>query len=1773
MSERTVTMRGLVRLLGPVTIERRDESVELGERLQRLLAGLALDRNTVVPRDRLIDIVWGEEPPEGAERTLRVYITRLRQAIDPDNGARLEYRAPGYIVHLDDDEIDTGRFEATLDRALSSLRVADAENAVGLLDAAIEEWHGPAVASFADEEWARPSAIRLEERLLEAREAHVEARIALHDTERAVAEAQQLVHEHPLRERPRALLMQALYDSGRQAEALRVFAEFRSFLAEETGLDPSAELSELEGRILRRERAEGAALRSLRGYELAERVGEGAYAVVHRARQPELERDVAIKIIRAELADRPEFIRRFEFEAQTVSRIEHPNVVPLYDYWREPGAGFLVMRLLRGGNVESALRSRGPYSAEQIGRLVTDVGGALAAAHRAGIVHRDVRPANLLLDEDGTTFLSDFGIALPLGDTDELPITSPAHAAPEVLRGEPVGVTADVLSLAVTVFELLTGRLPFADTTDRATLLTRQLNEPLPAITNFRSDVDGAVDLVIAKATAKAPSERYATVEAFVADLLSALVGTSDNGVLDDRPVIVGAEVANPYVGLHAFTEADTDRYHGREALVDDVIKQMTAHRFVCVVGPSGSGKSSAVRAGVVPALRGGAVPHSDQWFLTTMVPGRDPFESLETALLRVAVNPPATLRSQLAEAGGLDRAVRRALPADGAELVLVLDQFEELFRTSDPDGCARFLEEIANAVEAPDSTLRVVATLRADHFDEPLRYSSIAGLVSHGAVDIQPMTAEELERSIVRPARAVGVDVDPALVAELVAGVAQRPAALPLLQFALTELFDRRVAGTMLASSYDDIGGLTGAIAVRADEIAAAAPEDEAEIRRIFGRLVAVSEGDDRRRRALRSEFGNGERTRELLDAFLAARLLAADRDPATRAPTVEVAHEALLRDWPLLRSWIDDDRADLATLHRVNASTAAWTASEHDEGELARGGRLDAAIELERGHDDWLSLEEREWVRRSVELADAEESERQTTAERDRRQNRRLRGLLGATAVLLVIAVLAAAIALVLRNDALESEAEAVSARSDAETAQSAAEAARSEAESQAAAARQARNESERSESAAVTARADSEVERLAALSDAQISFAPDRAILLALEAHRRGGDARTLAAVQRSIANEPRLRRIIDLGLDFTGRTGTVLSDDGSRAVVWDGDTSELVWFDLNDISEIARVPTAAPIGRLIASPSLRTVATFDDDAAMTVYRADESGAEAVLRQPNRLPSHLANDQSILVQDNLAGGPETVPYVLVDIATQQDVGGFTVGGFPILVHHTPDSNSAWVWFDEIIGTDDRDSELWQTNLARFDSQTGAELERITLIGSEDVDTSLVSIDVGEDGRVLTGYSNGTVTTHRSPLMPVVPIGISAQAVDLVVASSGGRMLTADERSVRVWEGNAESARELDVANALAASTDGNTTVVVTRDGILRFDEDDRLLRLDQFPAEGDGAQVSPNVPWLNFYDRDANTMRFVAMSDGRAVESDLSDVHPELIATSPWYSTDGEWYLTIGAQPDQVEVSVARIDGSERRSIDLTDALGLTPNDGIAIRPLVGGRELLVVAEPLEGQPYALRYDIDASAVVAGPLELEFAGRATVLRDGRTIVDAATDGLLIISADMTDVVKLPERGWWVQHQHPTTNEVLLSGFDDSTLGILDPDDGSIRDLQPSTEIVNSAAFSPDGERIAVVVPSAGVQIYDTESGEQIGIPMVPSGQAIGGEIGVSWSPDGNSVWFIPSGGPVAFASSEEEWLRIACEIVDRELTVEEWTTFVSPDEPPIPACPASE
>ncbi|MBN1449986.1 MAG: protein kinase, partial [Anaerolineales bacterium] len=798
----------------------------------------------------------------------------------------------------------------------------------------------------------------------------------------------------------------------------------------------------------------------IKGYELRERIGSGGFGVVHRAYQSTVGREVAVKIILPHFANHPDFIRRFENEAQVIARLEHPYIVPLYDYWRDPDGAYLVMRWLRGGNLSDALKQES-FDLEATARLLDQITSALALAHRNSVIHRDLKPANILLDEDGNAYLSDFGIAKNIRDaaksqtgTDVI-LGSPDYLAPEQARGDPVDPRTDIYSLGVVLYEMLTGQHPFPNKTS-VERMYHHLNDPLPAITNLPDDISGGVNAIIQKATVKKPSQRYDDVLEVAAEfrqetelgftpageslveqltfreqeILQFIIDGCTNREIAQKLFITEGTVKwhawqlyrklhvrsrvqavararelnllvpdtsersdtevtyvplpepeNPYKGLRAFQAVDARDFFGRETLVQRLIGRLDektqGSRFLAVVGPSGSGKSSVVKAGLIPALWRGDLPGSDRWFVVELVPGTRPLDELEVALTRVAANQADHLREHLArDEYGLLRSAGLILPDDGSELVVIIDQFEELFTLVDnEDDRTQFLNLIQAAVTDPHSRVRVIITLRADFYDRPLHYPKFGELVRNRLETVLPLSADELEAVITKPAERVGISFEPGLVASITSEVYYQPGSLPLLQYTLTELFEQREDHTLTTAAYKYLGGTVGALAKRAEDIFDEQDKaGRAAIRQMFLRLVSIDEGaEETKRRAHRAELLSITAAEDVMDevieTYAAYRLLTLDHDPISRRPTVEMAHEAVLREWTRLRIWLDESHHDIRQQRLLAAAANEWQGAGKDLSFLLHGARLEQFEAWAEETELALTQDERDFLHASLE------------------------------------------------------------------------------------------------------------------------------------------------------------------------------------------------------------------------------------------------------------------------------------------------------------------------------------------------------------------------------------------------------------------------------------------------------------------------------------------------------------------------------------------------------------------------------------------------------------------------------------------------------------------------------------------------------------------------------------------------------------------------------------------------------------------------------------
>ena len=477
--------------------------------------------------------------------------------------------------------------------------------------------------------------------------------------------------------------------------------------------------------------------------------------------------------------------------------------------------------------------------------------------------------------------------------------------------------------------------------------------------------------------------------------------------------------MSNPYKGLRAFTEADADNFYGRDELIEQLVGIVASDTgLTAVVGPSGSGKSSLVHAGLIPALRRVERPDAS-WVIAVMRPGAYPFTELEAALVRAVENPPATSMNLLwDDDSALLRAVLRIVPDDGSRLLLVIDQFEELFALVADEQRDRFLRSLITLATDPRSRSRVLVTLRADFYDRPLMHPEFGRLMTGHVVNVVPLAADELEAAALGPALRVGVTFELGLLAALIAEVSGQPNALPLFQYTLTELFDRRQDSVLTRAAYEALGGIRGAVASRAEEIYQGLDREQQEaVRQLFLRLVTVGRDSETRRVVAASELITLDvdtvTMHAAVEAFATNRLLVRDRDAFSGALTVEVAHEALLSEWERLRQWIDDGRDELRQHAAYTLALDDWLTAGRDPDYLLAGGRLDHFEQWRATTTMRLTAPEREFLDEALQRRDqAQVAETARAAEQTRLRHRARRRAfaLGATVAAIATASIVA-------------------------------------------------------------------------------------------------------------------------------------------------------------------------------------------------------------------------------------------------------------------------------------------------------------------------------------------------------------------------------------------------------------------------------------------------------------------------------------------------------------------------------------------------------------------------------------------------------------------------------------------------------------------------------------------------------------------------------------------------------------------------------------------
>ena len=723
-------------------------------------------------------------------------------------------------------------------------------------------------------------------------------------------------------------------------------------------------------------------------YRLIRCIGRGGMGEVWLADDVWLDRRVAIKFI-GWLDTLAEVRQQFLQEARLAARLSHPNVVTIYRVGEKGGKPFIVTELLQGKSLKELEK---PLPVAEVLRIGIGLARGLGAAHRAGILHCDIKPANAIATENGEIKLLDFGLArfydparprLAIADSSQPASEStsssrntlfgtPRYLAPEIWNGEMPTPRSDVYSLGAVLYELCTGAAPNDDIGSSPEFHALVTTREAPRLGDAVAQLDPRLCEVVAACLAVDPARRFPSAE----ELCLALEDVATGGPRSGLPE------GNPYRGLSAFEAEHRSLFFGRGRETRAIVDRLRGQSIVLVAADSGLGKSSLCRAGVIPEILDGALGDGRAWTAATMMPMDRPIEMLAAALISALGwrdETGAVAERMRRERSLFAREVRKKLGREMG-LLLFVDQMEELSTLAEPREVGPFCEILA-ALGRDAPGVRILGAVRGDFVSRIASLPEIADEACRGIYVLGPATSVQIREAIVGPAEAKGVRFESeALVNELVASVNAAAGGLPLLQFTLTELWESRdrKAAVMTEQSLIEMGGVEGALSRHADGVMASMlPERRKEAFRILVALVS-SHGTRARKKA--EELPGEARSRAAaLEALVRGRILQARDVDGTTA--YELSHEALIRGWRAFALHLDEVRGARVVHERLFAAVLEWerlggtrdaTYSERQLRELEAVAREDLSS-LERA---FVAASERvvwraKWLKRGLFLA----------------------------------------------------------------------------------------------------------------------------------------------------------------------------------------------------------------------------------------------------------------------------------------------------------------------------------------------------------------------------------------------------------------------------------------------------------------------------------------------------------------------------------------------------------------------------------------------------------------------------------------------------------------------------------------------------------------------------------------------------------------------------------------------------------------------------------
>lgn len=1500
-------------------------------------------------------------------------------------------------------------------------------------------------------------------------------------------------------------------------------------------------------------------------YQILNQIGSGGMARVYKAYQPGLNRFVAIKVLHDHLIAEENFLARFEQEATIIAHLRHPNILQVFDFEQQDGLYYMVMEYIEGPTLRQELDERRktnpdspPFTLNEAAVLLTALADALDYAHTRGMIHRDVKPGNVMFTADGQILLTDFGLSRIMGEgvrhTQAGGIAgTPGYMSPEQCRGEQVDGRSDIYALAVIAYELLTGRIPFEDEAV-VTVILKHLTEPFPRLP-YQSPV---VNRIIQKASDKSPAGRYQTAAEMAASLrgaaglpesftpsvqLTANAHTSQSELIATgrSPSTDLTSLPNPYRGLYAFREEDSRFFFGRELFTTRLFKILQERAMVAVIGPSGSGKSSVVFAGLIPTLR-----NSGQWLIVHSRPGRSPFYSLATSLLPLLESPPnghsetdqlietqklaAALQSnQVTLADVIQRILARHSEAN--QFLLVADQFEELFTLcNDPQQQKDYPNTLFEAVKVGGNHFSLAITLRADFVSQALAHRPFADALQDSDVKLGPMTRNELAQAIEYPARLFAVTFEAGLVDRILDDVGREPGNLPLLEFALTLLWERRTGRRLTHTAYETIGRVEGALAQYADKVYDNLKEQEQEqARRIFTQMVRPGEGtEDTRRVARRSELDPKDWS--LANQLADARLVVTGQDPEGHE-TVEVVHEALIRGWGQLREWINADRTFRTWQERLRTALRQWQHSQQDEGGLLRGALLAEAQEwlIQRPAD--LSHEEQQFIQSSTNLRQRRQQEQEAQrqreleaarrlaeeqqaranseyrrAEEQARATRALSRLSWGLAFIFLLAVAAAIVANNQRQQAKNAESEAMveaNARATEVMIRSTAEA-----------------DAIYNQNIAATRAIEAELERERADEESQSAMNA----MLEAEQERDRADEQALLALTRQLAAQSINLSSDQLDLSLLLGLEAVKLNDIAESY-----GSVLTAMQLNP-RLLTFLRAAGSLQEVAFSPDGQWLASAGENGELLLW--DLATRQVHFRLEGHDPGLLVNSVSFTPDSRLlASASDDLTIRLWDVATGQSVGQPLRGhsGFVQVVVASPDPERPLLASGG--GGGDHIIRLWDwTTGEQMGELVGHTLDVWDMAFSAD-GRWLASIAFDNTARVWEVASGREVFPSINLLNAPFRVAINSQAQLLATGDTAGQ--------IELWDLNSGER----IGQPLAAQVNTITGLVFSQDGRFLYSSSaDNMIKIWEvveralIPAGNPlighagfiyGLDISPNGQLLAGGDTGGNLILWdvsptlwpvIALQQlPQPTENDLY--------TTLDYSSDGRW-LATGSTSAQLILK----DLTTNQSYSLTHtslitapltAMAFSPDNGLLASASANGT--LLIWDVATGQPHLPQFNAAIHGVTA----------MTFSHDGRFLTTASRIGL----GRIWDVASGQE-GELLLFGHSGRITALAFSPDDQTLASIGEDGALI--LRLIGDVLNSN-YEYLGQTLSHPLNSASsptALAFDSEGGRLV----TGNGQ---GDV-VLWDVPGREAinqWTPQPGTPItAIAFADSDTLALA-------------------------------